>query len=154
VRKLRVGFFSFTGDEGCVITFLEMLNKKYAEWSERMEIIHCRMLKKDGRMKNMDVAFVEGAISSRQEEKELREIRDNSRHLVAIGSCAIDGSPSNQRNFFDSKTKEEIAFLLKKFRLNEKVYPLKNFVAVDEIVPGCPMVEDKFIQTLEKYMGL
>jgi len=47
---------------------------------------------------------------------------------------------------------DEISFLLKRFRLNEKVYPLKNFVAVDDVVPGCPMAEEKFIQILEEYL--
>jgi sulfhydrogenase subunit delta len=112
------------------------------------------MLKRDEKIKSMDVAFVEGAISSKKEEKQLREIRDNAKHLVAIGSCAAEGTPSNQRNFFDKKTMNEISFLLKKFRLNEKVYPLKNFVAVDDVVPGCPMIEEKFIQTMERYMRL
>jgi len=135
-----------------MITFLEILNRKYAEWSDKINILHCRMLKKVGKLKNMDLAFVEGAISSKEEEKQLREIRDNAKRLVAIGSCAAEGSPANQRNFFDSKATSEITFLLKRFRLNEKVYPLKNFVAVDDVVPGCPMVEEKFIQMLEKYM--
>jgi len=135
-----------------MITFLEILNRKYEEWSDKINILHCRMLKKAERLKGMDVAFVEGAISSKEEEKQLREIRDNAKKLVAIGSCAAEGSPANQRNFFDSKTTSEITFLLKRFRLNEKVYPLKNFVAVDDVVPGCPMVEEKFIQILEKYM--
>lgn len=153
MKKLRVGFFSFTGDEGCVITFLEMLNK-YSDWLDKMDIVHWKMLKRDGKLKRMDVSFVEGAVSSKEEMEELKDIRDNSRYLVAIGSCAIDGSPSNQRNFFDSKTTQEIAFLLKKFKLNDKVLPLKSFVAVDDIVTGCPMAEEKFIQVLEKYMRL
>ncbi len=151
--KLRVGFFSFTSDEGCMMVFLELLNK-HEDWLDKLEITHCKTLRTDDKMRRMDVAFVEGAISSKDEEKELKEIRDNSRYLVAIGSCAAEGSPSNQRNSFDSKTKKEIDFLVKKFKLNEKILPLKSFVAVDEIVAGCPMDEEKFTRLLEKYMGI
>jgi len=136
-----------------MMVFLELLNKHY-EWLDKLDIMHCKTLKRDDKMKRMDVAFVEGAISSKEEEKELKEIRDNSRYLVAIGSCAVDGSPSNQRNLFDSKTKQEINFLVKKFKLNDKILPVKSFVAVDDIVTGCPMAEENFIRVLEKYMRL
>ena len=58
--------------------------------------------------------------------------------------------PSAQRNFFDKKTKDEISFILQRFKHTDKVYALKDIVKVDYEVPGCPMEEDKFLEVLNK----
>jgi coenzyme F420-reducing hydrogenase gamma subunit len=149
-KRLSVGFFSFTCDEGCMITFIEILNKKFFDWNPLLDIKYCRQLKRNNVIKNIDVAFVEGAISTFKEEKKLKEIRKNSKVLVAMGSCAVSGFPSNQRNFFDEERKKEIDFLLKKFKHREKVSALKEIVKVDFEVPGCPMMENKFMEVMEK----
>ncbi|OGI15312.1 hypothetical protein A3K63_05300 [Candidatus Micrarchaeota archaeon RBG_16_49_10] len=149
MQRLKVGIFSFTGDEGCVITFLEILNYKFFEWRDLVDIRYCKTLKSKNRMEGLDVAFVEGAISSEKEAKRVKEIRRNCRKLISIGSCAIDGSPSNHRNFFDKARMKEIRPVMKKFRHLKKVVPLKDIVKVDGEVPGCPMLEDAFVKCLE-----
>jgi coenzyme F420-reducing hydrogenase gamma subunit len=152
MRKLKVGFFSFTGDEGCMIQFLEILNRKFAEWNDLLDIQYCRLLRSKNRMKGLDVAFVEGAVATYREEKSLKDIRKNSKKIVAIGSCAIDGTPSNLRNFFDEEKLKEIKNILEKFGHRKKVLPLKEFVKVDAEVEGCPMDEEAFIKVLNKYL--
>ena len=107
-------------------------------------------MKSKNKLEGLDVAFVEGAITSKEKIKEIKEIRKNCRVLVAIGSCAVQGMPSAQRNFFDKKTKDEISFILQRFKHTDKVYALKDIVKVDYEVPGCPMEEDKFLEVLNK----
>ncbi len=101
-------------------------------------------------MQDLDVAFVEGAISNYKEENSLKEIRKNCKKLIAIGSCACTGSPANQRNFFDSKTKEEIKFILERFDLRDQVSKLSEIVKVDDYVNGCPMDETTFLNKLDQ----
>ena len=69
-----------------------------------------------------------------------------------MGSGAINGSPSNYRNFFDENTKKEIEFFLKKFNHREKVSGIGEIVKVDDTIPGCPIIEDMFKKVLEKYL--
>ena len=71
---------------------------------------------------------------------------------MAIGSCAVDGSPSNQRNFFSEDTKREIKMKLDDFGHRDKVSALNEIVKVDDDVPGCPMDENKFLEILNKYL--
>ena len=99
-----------------------------------------------------DVAFVEGAIANKRDELKLKEIREKSKKLVAIGACAVNGMPASQRNLFDPETKKEIEFLIQRFNLNDKVYALHELVQVDDNVSGCPMVEATFLQVLNKYL--
>jgi NAD-reducing hydrogenase small subunit len=153
MRKLRVGIFSFTGDEGCVITFLEILNTKFFEWIENVDFVNVRVLQKKTTLEDIDVAFIEGAISTEHEVEKLQQIRAHSKKVVAIGSCAISGAPSNHRNLFDEKTTAEILPILQRFHHREKVVPLSQLISVDDTVPGCPIIEERFIQIMEKYVS-
>jgi len=150
--KLKVGLFSFTSDEGCSMIFLELMNNHFSDWEKMIDFKYFRLLKSKNELKNIDVAFVEGAISTFKEEAKLKKIRKNSKKLVAIGSCATNGSPSNQRNFFSDDTKNEIRFVLDNFGHRDKVSPLNEIVKVDDYVPGCPMEEEKFLEVLDKYL--
>ena len=120
-KKLRVGFFSFTGCEGDMVVFLELLNDKFPAWSKLLDVKTMRLLQDKDDHKNLDVAFVEGAISSEKELKKIKEIRKNCKRLVAIGSCATDGGPSAQRNLFNEEKLAEVEFIVKKFRQLDKV---------------------------------
>jgi coenzyme F420-reducing hydrogenase gamma subunit len=153
--KLRVGWFSFTCSEDSTIIFTELLNKYRKEWLNRIEFVHARIFRKEseGVIKEMDVAFVEGAISSNEQEAKLKKIREKAKKLVAVGSCAVFGSPSNQRNFFNPAAISEIKPILEKFRYKEKVLKVSDVVAVDDVVPGCPMNEEIFLQIFNKHLN-
>lgn len=151
-KRLKIGIFSFTGDEGCVIVLEEMFNDYYEKWKGLIEIQYARIFQKRKKLAGLDVAFVEGAISAQSEEILLKKIRKNAKRVVAIGTCAIDGSPSNHRNFFDKQTTEEILPILNRFKFRKKVSPLHEIIKVDDIVPGCPIIEESFIAVLDKYL--
>jgi len=152
MKKLKIGWFSFTCCEDSTIVFLELMNDYYKEWKELIEFKYFRTLKSQNDMSDLDVAFVEGAIANYKEEEILKEIRKNCKKLVAIGSCACTGSPSNQRNFFDNETREEIQIVLDRFGHRSKVSPLSEVVNVDDFIPGCPMSEELFLQKIQQYL--
>lgn len=152
-KKIKIAWFSFTGCGGdSAVVFIEILNKKWLEWKDIIELRHFSLIKKKKLMKNIDISFIEGAISNKEEEVLLKKIRKNSKILIAVGSCAANGYPSNHRNFFDEKNLSEISHILKKFKYREKVSPVIDIIKADEIVPGCPMDEKIFIEIFEKYI--
>jgi len=153
-KKLRIGWFSFSCCEDSSILLVELMNEHFFEWKERIDFAYCRVLQSKQEINDLDVAFVEGAIAGKYDEKRLKGIRQNSKYLVAIGACAVDGMPSSQRNAFDRKTKAEILPIMRKFGHRSKVVPLKDLVLVDDEVPGCPMVEQTFLDVLDKYFRL
>jgi len=145
----KIGIYSFCCCEGCSILFFEILNKKFFEWKDKIEISDSKTI---GKSYNnaIDIALVEGAISTKEEEEKLKEIRKRSRIVVAIGNCATIGAPSNMRNFFDDKQKEEIKKIIENFEYLEKVKSIKEVIKVDYEVYGCPMDEKKFLEVFEK----
>jgi sulfhydrogenase subunit delta len=149
---VKLGFFSFTCCEGCMIVFVEVLNKKYFEWKDKIDLKYIRILRRVEELEAFDIAFVEGAISTPSEVRKLKKIRKNSRKLVAFGSGAINGWPSNLRNSFKGKKKKEIEPIIKKLKQIEEISPIKKFVKVDDEVPGCPVEEKDLIEKIEGYL--
>lgn len=151
--KIRVGFFSFTCCEGCIVSFVEVLNKKFFEYKEKFDFVHLRILRPDvGKIQKMDIAFVEGAISNKDELKKLKEIRKKSKKLVAFGSGAINGWPSNLSNEIKGERRESIEFVLKKIDQLKKISPITDFVKIDDKVPGCPVEEKVLIKKINSYI--
>lgn len=149
-KKLRVGWFTFTCCEDSTIIFTELLNDHWRQWKKLIDFRHARVLQTNNVLDDLDVAFVEGAISSQSQLERLMQIREKSKMLVAIGACAIIGMPSSQRNQFDQDTQQEVQPLLARFQHLDKVQTLKDVVKVDEEVPGCPMDSNIFLQVLDR----
>lgn len=152
-KKLKIGWFSFTCCEDSTMVWIELMNQNYFKWKDLIEIKHARVMRRVNELKDIDVAFVEGAITTESDANKLKEIRDNSKKLVAIGSCAINGMPAAQRNNFNEELKKEIAFLVERFNQTEKVRAVRDIVKIDDEVLGCPMEEDVFMKILEKYLN-
>ncbi len=148
-KKLRVGWFSFTCCEDSTMVFIELMNDHLDEWRKLIEFRHARVLKKNNTLSDIDVAFVEGAITNDKDANYLKEIRENSKKLIAIGACAVTGMPAAQRNNFDQETKNEIQFLIKRFDQADRVRKVSEVVKVDGEIPGCPMEEPIFLSALQ-----
>jgi coenzyme F420-reducing hydrogenase gamma subunit len=153
MAKLRVGWITFTCSEDSSIVLIELMNKHYFEWKPKVDFRYCRPLKSKNVLDAFDVFFVEGAISNDREKEKLLEIRGKTKYLVATGSCACTGYPSAQRNDFSPAQKAQIAPFLKQWKLYERVLRVDEVVKVDDKVDGCPMIEVRFIEVLNKYLS-
>ena len=151
--KLIAGWFTFTCCEDSTILFTEILNHHWQEWTKLIDFKYAKTLGKAAGIGPMDIAFVEGAISSDPQAEKLKKIRSLAKTLVAIGACAVTGQPSAQRNQFTPEQLEAIKPILERFSYNDKVQRLDEVVKVDYSVPGCPMDEAKFIELINKLVS-
>lgn len=132
---------------------IEALNTRWQDWTKKIEFKYAKTFRHSPPLGPMDVAFVEGAISSDSQAKKLTQIRSLAKTLVAIGACAVTGYPSAQRNFFNPNQQAAIKPILEKFSYNSKVQKLADLVTVDHQLPGCPMDETKFIELINKLLA-
>jgi coenzyme F420-reducing hydrogenase gamma subunit len=152
---LVVGWFSFTCCEDSTILLTELLNDHLEEWKKVIEFRHMKALKTNNSLTGLDVAFIEGAISSDSQAREAQQIRENAQYVVAIGACACTGQPSTSRNqFADEQIDERIRWHLSHFDYGKEVKRLNEVIRVDDMVRGCPMKVASFLQTLNTYLGL
>ena len=145
-KKLRIGFFSFTGCEGCQFTVL-FLDKIMDVFSE-FDVQYFHLIKEKNREVNFDIAFVEGAITSKREKKKLKKIRGKSRFLIAMGACACEGGVPSMRNFIEST--ELAKYVYSQSILDDSIaaQPISAFVKVDYFMRGCPILKKEFLKVL------
>lgn len=148
-KRLKIGFFSFTCCEGCTIVFVEALNKRYKKWTENLEILNLNALKTSPKIKKMDIAFIEGAISTKPELKKLKKIRKKSKKIIAYGSGADNGWPSNQRNNFSEEQKEKLKDFIKKYKQLKTIEPINKYIKVDDVIQGCPVKREDVIKKID-----
>ena len=147
-KKIKIGWFSFCCSEDNTIVMTEVMNDHWQEWKEKLDFRHARVLKSKNILDELDIAFIEGAIASPEQEKKVKEIRAKAKKLVAVGSCAVIGLPAGQRNDFTEEQKKSIDFLLSRFGALPKVLKVADVVKVDAEIPGCPMNPEIFLKVL------
>lgn len=147
-KKLRIGWFTFSCCEDSTIVFTELLNDHWQTWKQILDIRHARVLQTNNVLDELDVAFIEGALSSQDHVDMAKKIRSKAKKVVAIGACAAMGLPSAQRNQFDVRRKQEIMPVLERFKYLPNVQKLSEAITVDMVVPGCPMAEKAFLDAL------
>ena len=152
-EKIKIGWFSFSCCEDNVIVFTELLNDHWQEWKKLFDFRHVRVLKSNNILDELDIAFIEGAIASESHENKLREIREKSKKLVAVGACAVVGMPAGQRNYFSEEQKKEIEFLTARFAALPKVLKVSDVVKVDAEIGGCPMDPNVFLKAVTGLVG-
>ena len=148
MNKPRIGFFDFTGCEGCQLTVLN-LEEQFLELLELVEIVEFRELLSGGGGE-LAIAFVEGSITTAEQAERLRAIRARTRTLVALGACA------------DTAGVNALAGLRTPAELCAEVYasdaphlathpplPLAALVGVDHRIPGCPIDGREFLAVLQ-----
>jgi coenzyme F420-reducing hydrogenase gamma subunit len=92
-----VAVHKFSSCDGCQLAFLN-LGEGLLELTRLVDIRHfaeAGMVDPDARV---DIAFVEGSVSTPGEVQRIGRIRDNSRFLITIGACATAGGLQALRN--------------------------------------------------------
>ena len=148
-NKLNIGWYSFACCEDNTIMFAELLNDYFFEFKLHFNFVDAPVLSsKRDQQSPLDIAFIEGAVNSPEYEEEVKQIRNRSKKVVAIGSCACTGMPSGYRNTFDSDQLQEIKHITLKFNYLTQVKKLADVIPVDAQVPGCPMDLIEFLKAV------
>src|SRR4030043_2152337 len=91
MKKPRLGFFKYSCCAGCEFQFM-YFQKYVIETLKKFDFVFAKMLLRGGTPHGpFDIALVEGTITEAWQVDELKKIREQSKQLFAIGSCAIDG---------------------------------------------------------------
>lgn len=143
--KPRVAVFSFTSCEGCSLAILECENElldvinlvDFVRWREAMTETS----------DEIDIAFVDGSISTHEDVRKLREIREMSKMLIALGACAHDTCITGIKNRFGMSQVKEIVYGPDGAQFDTiPARPLKAVVPVDFELPGCPIDRGEFLR--------
>lgn len=146
--KKRLATVWLDGCSGCHMSFLDM-DERLLAVAGMADLVYSPLVDAKEFPENVDVALVEGAVSSEEDLLKIQLVRERSKTLVSLGDCAVTANVPGMRNPFGTKAvydrayRENVTFdpgipnqvvppLLPTSR------PIHEFVKVDVFVPGCP----------------
>ncbi len=153
-EKLKIGIYELTGCAGDALLILDC-EKELIDIFNAADIQSFRMAKSDNIDGELDIAFVEGSVSTKREKKELYEIRKRAKTVIAIGICACFGGiqaafPDQKKwgkNFKDVYGEIEMAQAI---AVPSK--PINACIDVDYYLPGCPISKEQFLSTYNRIL--
>jgi len=153
--KKKIGIYGFTGCAGDQLTIIHSENK-LIEFFNKASIISFRMAKSDSKDCELDIAFIEGSITTEAQKTRLIEIRERTRIIVAIGSCACFGGIQSMM-LGDKKYKERFLKVYGKKKITiDRAFeskPINAFIKVDFCLPGCPINSKQFFSIFTKLIN-
>lgn len=142
--KPRIAIFSLTSCEGCSLAILE-LEDQLLDILGAVEIVNFREGMTE-RSWDVDIGFVDGAVSTPEDEKEIKHFRKHCKVLVAIGACACLGGLNTLKNYQDEADYRKYVYGKRaEWFPNIPAVPLSAVVDIDYELPGCPMVKEEFL---------
>jgi coenzyme F420-reducing hydrogenase gamma subunit len=138
-QRPRLAVHKFTSCDGCQLAFLN-LGEPLLELAGLVDIVHFPEAGPVDPEAQVDVAFVEGSISTSDEIERIRTVRRNTRFLITIGACATSGGLQALRNVGDGDAwLREIYPEPEHLRSLAHSEPIAAHARVDLELWGCPV---------------
>jgi NAD-reducing hydrogenase small subunit len=149
VEKTKVATIWLSGCSGCHMSFLDQ-DELLLELAKKIQVVYSPIMDIKKFPKNVDVTIIEGAVANEEQLEILKEARERTKALIALGDCAVTGNVAALRNAWRNSDKHalEKAYLENTDenaqvptdvpKLLKKVRPLHQVVKVDYFIPGCP----------------
>lgn len=148
MSKVRLATVWLDGCSGCHMSFLDM-DEAILNLADKIELVYGPLVDAKIFPEGVDIALVEGAVSSVEDLHKIRHIRERTKRLVSLGDCAVTANVPSMRNPFGVK-----AICDRAYRENTtldagvpdqvvppllpRAVPIHEVVQVDVFVPGCP----------------
>jgi NAD-reducing hydrogenase small subunit len=145
------------------MSFLDM-DERLLELGSQFDLVFSPLVDFKVYPESVDVALVEGAISSVEDEHKIHHIRKHTKFLIAMGDCAVTGNVPAMRNpfgpeavldraYFENVTVQPQIPCLIVPSLLQTVRPVHEFVKVDMYLPGCPPSATTFYTVLSDLLA-
>ncbi|HEX2973168.1 MAG TPA: hypothetical protein VHP11_12600 [Tepidisphaeraceae bacterium] len=162
MSKPRLATAWLDGCSGCHMSILDM-DERLIAVAEQVEVVCGPYVDTKEFPENVDVAIVEGAVSSEEDLHKIKKIRQRSKLLVCLGDCAITANVPSMRNSFETDAIYNRAYVENATvqpqiptdgvpRLLRRARPVHEIVKVDVFIPGCPPSADTIYYALTELL--
>jgi len=151
-KKPVIAILSLTCCEGCQVSIFD-LGERFLEFLTRVDIGDFRLFEGIPDVPKYDIAIVEGTPITKGNIKRLKDVREKSKILVAIGACACMGGVQEIKDYRGDKHKL-IRQIYPNIRGidNPNIKAVKEVVKVDLEIPGCPINKEEFFRLINKLL--
>ncbi len=148
MSKPRIAVHKFASCDGYQLAFLNM-GPELLELANHVEIVHfveAGMVAPDA---EVDIAFVEGSVSTEEDIERIHSIRKLSKQVITIGACAGSGGLQALRNLADGEQwLNELYPQPQYIQSLNNTHPVKDYIKVDFEVWGCPVSTEQVKQVV------
>lgn len=148
MSKLKLATAWLDGCSGCHMSILD-IDEALASIAPKIDLVYGPLVDAQEMPEDVDVAIVEGAVSSQEDHEKIQRLRERARLLVALGDCAVTSNVPAMRNSIPVKKLLERIYIQGVDEnpriptegvppLLKRALPLQEVVKVDLFVPGCP----------------
>lgn len=160
MSRKRLATVWLDGCSGCHMSFLD-IDERLLELVSRCDLVYSPLVDRKNYPDEVDIALIEGSVSSEHDLEKIRMIRAHTHTLVALGDCAVTGNVPSLRNSIGAEAVLRRAYLDPELfnpqlpgsevpKLLPIVRPVHSVVRVDVFVPGCPPSADTIYYTLSE----
>lgn len=146
------------GCSGCHMSFLDM-DERLIELADKFDLVYSPLVDTKEFPNEVEVALVEGAVSSEEDLHKIQAIRRRTKILVSFGDCAVTANVPAMRNPFTLQSLYDRAYRETVTRgpgtpdqviprLLNYARPVHEVVSVDVYIPGCPPSAEVIYYTL------
>jgi len=152
-RRPKLAVWKFASCDGCQLSLLDCEDELLAV-ADALEIAHFAEATRASVKGPYDLSLVEGSITTAHDAERIREIRKNSRFLVAIGACATAGGIQALRNFADVGEYLSIVYARPDYISTLATSTaLSEHVAVDFELRGCPISKRQLLEVVSAFLA-
>ncbi len=161
--KLRMATVWLDGCSGCHMSFLD-IDERLLDLAAKVDLVFSPLVDAKQFPDEVDLALVEGAVASDEDEAKVRKIRAHTKTLISLGDCAVTANVPSMRNpmkletVFDRAYRENATLnqqipAVSLPKLLPKVRPVHEVVDVDVFIPGCPPSADAIFFVLTELIA-
>ncbi len=162
MSKKRLATVWLDGCSGCHMSFLDM-DERLIELAGKVDLVYSPLVDLKEFPPEVDVALIEGAVSSEEDLHKIQVVRRHTTTLVSLGDCAVTANIPGMRNPFPTKSIYDRAYKENVTlnpgtpdrvvpRLLPYARPVHEVVPVDVFVPGCPPSADTIYYVLTELL--
>ncbi len=140
MSRPSIAVHKFSSCDGCQLAFLNA-GEALLQLAGLVDIRHFLEAGAADEDAAVDIAFVEGSISTTDELSRIQRVRENSRYVVTLGACATAGGLQALRNLDNSNEdwKQAIYAQPSYIQTLARAEPVREHIQVDFELWGCPV---------------